>query len=125
MAIRKPLVARVIGAVLFACFGFGGVVEAAAACKAPEGGAESAPMFSPPLGEIVVGRGRLPFFSAPDFHCSIAGVFVVPNDSLIAYAATRDGWTSVMYDNPTTGAVVSGWVRSNRLKATGTMGPSQ
>jgi hypothetical protein len=38
---------------------------------------------------------------------------------------TRSGWSSVMYVNPRTGVDVSGWVRSERLKATGTMGPKQ
>jgi hypothetical protein len=51
------------------------------------------------------------------------GVFVIPNDELIAYAQTNDGWSSVTYTNPRTGRDVSGWVRSTRLKETGTVGP--
>jgi hypothetical protein len=53
------------------------------------------------------------------------GVFVVPKDELIEYAQTKDGWSSVMYMNPTTGNDVLGWVRSGRLKETGTVGPNQ
>jgi hypothetical protein len=56
--------------------------------------------------------------------CERNGVFVIPKDKLVAYAQTGDGW-SVMYINPRTGADISGWVRSERLKATGTMGPKQ
>jgi hypothetical protein len=62
---------------------------------------------------------------APSLHCPINGVFVIPRDELIAYAETGDGWSSVMYMNPKTGDSVSGWVRSARLKLTGTVGPKQ
>lgn len=51
------------------------------------------------------------------------GVFVIPKDQLIAYAQSNDGWTSVMYTNPRTGDFVQGWVKSARLKTTGTEGP--
>ncbi len=37
---------------------------------------------------------------------------------------TSDGWSQVMYA-PGTGDDVSGWVRSDRLKETGTVGPKQ
>jgi hypothetical protein len=50
------------------------------------------------------------------------GVFVIPKDALIAYAESNDGWSSVMYSNPGNGNHVSGWVKSSRLKATGTVG---
>jgi hypothetical protein len=91
------------------------------ACKEPK----DAPIFSPPLANVVVGKGRLQFYSAPNEHCPMDGVFVVRNDTLVAYAETDDGWTSVMYLNPKSGADHSGWVRSSRLKVTGTVGPSQ
>jgi hypothetical protein len=55
----------------------------------------------------------------------MSGVFVIPKDELVAYAETDDGWSSVMYVNPRTGNTVSGWVRSARLKQTGTVGPKQ
>ncbi len=92
-------------------------------CKDPETGTANIPAFSPPLGEVVIGTGRLQFYSAPNLNCLLAGVFVIPNDQLIAYAQSNDGWTSVMYVNPRTGNNVSGWVRSSRLKETGTVGP--
>jgi hypothetical protein len=55
----------------------------------------------------------------------MSGVFVIPKDALVAYARTSDGWSSVMYINPRTGNDVSGWVRSDRLKQIGTVGPKQ
>jgi hypothetical protein len=97
----------------------------AADCKEPQTGTKDVPVFSPPLANVVTGAGRLQFYSAPDQHCAIDGVFVIPKDELVAYAETNDGWSSVMYMNPKRGNVVSGWVRSARLKQTGTMGPRQ
>jgi hypothetical protein len=94
-------------------------------CKEPQEGTKSVPLFSPPLAHVVTGAGRLQFYSAPNLHCPISGVFVIPKDELVAYAQTDDGWSSVMYLNPRTGNDVSGWVRSARLKETGTVGPRQ
>jgi len=71
----------------------------------------------------VIGTGRLQFYSAPNAACAMPGVFVIPKDQLIAYAQSNDGWTSVMYTNPRTGDFVQGWVKSARLKTTGTEGP--
>jgi hypothetical protein len=97
----------------------------AESCKEPKTGTKDAPIFSPPLAHVVTGPGRLQFYSAPNLRCAMDGVFVIPKDKLVGYAQTDDGWMSVMYVNPRTGADVSGWVRSERLKATGTMGPRQ
>jgi hypothetical protein len=115
---------------LLACIAGGAVVlnilaapALAAECKEPETGTDSVPIFSPPLANVVTGAGRLQFYSAPNERCSISGVFVIPKDKLVAYAQTDDGWSSVMYMNPRSGDTVSGWVRSARLKPTGTMGP--
>jgi hypothetical protein len=94
-------------------------------CKEPEAGSDKAPLFSPPLSNIVVGTGRLQFYSAPESHCAMAGVFVIPKDELVSYAETDDGWASVMYLNPKTGNSVTGWVRAARLKTTGSVGPNQ
>jgi hypothetical protein len=96
--------------------------QAFANCKEPETGTKSVPAFSPPLSEVVIGAGRLQFYSAPNRDCTLPGVFVIPKDELIAYAQSNDGWSSVMYLSPKTGSAVSGWVRSSRLKATGTVG---
>jgi hypothetical protein len=94
-------------------------------CKEPAEGSKNVPMFSPPIAAVVMGSGRLQFYSAPNPHCVMSGVFVIPKDELVAYAMTSDGWWSVMYLNPRTGNDVSGWVRSDRLKQTGTVGPKQ
>lgn len=102
-----------------------GAAFAADICKEPEAGTGNAPIVSPPLSEVVIGAGRLQFYSAPDPGCAMKGVFVIPKDALIAYAETDDGWSSVMYTNPRTNDVVSGWVKSARLKATGAVGPKQ
>jgi len=92
-------------------------------CKEPRTGTKRVPLLSPPLAHVVMGTGPLQFYSAPNLHCPISGVFVIPKDALIAYAQTNDGWSSVMYVNPRTGNDVSGWVRSAGLKETGTVGP--
>jgi hypothetical protein len=94
-------------------------------CKEPKTGTNDVPIFSPPLANVVTGAGRLQFYSAPSERCAISGVFIIPKDELVAYAETDDGWSQVMYMNPRTGNTVSGWVRSARLKQTGTMGPKQ
>lgn len=98
-------------------------VLAAENCREPETGTRQIPLFSPPLSMAVTGAGRLQFYAAPDVRCPTSGVFVIPKGALIAYAQSADGWSSVMYLNPRTGESVSGWVRSARLKATGTVGP--
>jgi hypothetical protein len=96
--------------------------EAFADCIPPATGTQSVPLLSPPLSMAVTGTGRLPFHSAPKADCVMPGIFVIPKDELIAYAQSANGWSSVMYLNPKTGADVSGWVRSSRLKKIGTMG---
>jgi hypothetical protein len=99
------------------------VHAAPADCKEPATGTRDVPIISPPLANVVTGAGRLQFYSAPKLRCVMDGVFVIPKDLLISYAETSDGWTSVMYTNPRTNDVVNGWVRSARLKSTGTIGP--
>jgi hypothetical protein len=113
---------RLALAVAFSVF-LSGTAPAGASCQEPETGTKKVPILSPPLGEVVIGAGRLQFYSAPNAACAMPGVFVIPKDKLIAYAQSDDGWTSVMYTNPRTGDVVQGWVKSARLKTTGTMGP--
>jgi hypothetical protein len=96
--------------------------QAFADCKEPEIGTRNFPSLSPPLSEVVIGSGHLQFYSAPNLNCMMTGVFVIPKDELIAYAQSDDGWSSVMYSNPGNGNTVSGWVKSSRLKTTGTVG---
>jgi hypothetical protein len=102
-----------------------GAVAVAESCKEPEAGSDSAPLFSPPHANVVIGKGRLQFYSAPNPKCAIEGVFVIPKDELISYAETNGGWASVMYANPSTGKSVTGWVRASRLRETGNIGPRQ
>ena len=96
-----------------------------AACTEPQAGSDRAPALLPPLSQVVTGAGRLQFHSAPDSACPMKGVFIIPKDEVIAYAQTRDGWSSVMYLNPRTGNDVSGWARSASLKTIGRMGPKR
>src|SRR5262249_4818086 len=119
MAFTKHLL---VGALFLVCLGAPALAEN---CKEPKAGTKDVPIFSPPLAPVVTGTGRLQFYSAPNLRCAMNGVFVIPKDQLVAYAQTDDGWSSLMYVNPRTGVDVSGWVRSERLKATGTMGPKQ
>jgi hypothetical protein len=94
-------------------------------CKEAHAGTKSAPLFSPPLASVVTGTRRVQFYSAPNLHCPINGLFVIPKDELVTYAQTRDGWSSVTYANPKTGDNASGWVRSAKLKSTGSVGAKQ
>jgi hypothetical protein len=123
MTLGKALLAWIVCGATFV--GTSSLAGAADACREPETGTQQVPIVSPPIAEEVTGSGRLQFYSAPNVRCPMDGIFVIPKDRLIAYAQTRDGWSSVMYVNPRTGADVSGWVRSSRLKRTGTVGPRQ
>ncbi len=81
MAVRNAfLIGIICGASLLF---FSGGSARAASCKEPETGTKDVPIFSPPLGNVVTGAGRLQFYSAPDFHCAMNGVFVIPRDELI------------------------------------------
>lgn len=66
----------------------------------------------------VIGEGRLPFHSGPDPRCAIPGVFIIPNDEVIAYVE-YGGYTFVMYLKKG-GGDASGWVATERLRGTGT-----
>src|SRR6202012_461680 len=114
---RRPFVPARAVLVAFTLLASG---SAFADCKEPAIGTKDTPSLSPPLGEVVIGSGRLQFYSAPNLNCIMSGVFVIPGDELIAYAESSDGWSSVMYSNPKSGDPVSGWVKSSRLKTTGT-----
>lgn len=125
MSDRSILACIVCSAVMLGALGASVHAQTPWGCKEPQTGTSRVPIFSPPLANVVTGTGRLQFYSAPNLHCPVSGVFVIPNDELVAYAQTSDGWSSVMYINPRTGNDVSGWVRSARLKTTGTVGPKQ
>ena len=126
MKLGKALLACIVySSTLVGACGTSALAGTAEGCKEPETGTKDVPIFSPPIANVVVGTGRLQFYLAPNVGCPMEGVFVIPRDRLVAYAQTNDGWSSVMYLNPRTGNDVSGWVRSARLKATGTVGPKQ
>ena len=97
--------------------------SAFAACEEPEIGTKAVPSFSPPLGVVVIGTGRLQFYSAPNPGCAMKSVFVVPKDGLIAYAQSGE-WSSVMYSNPATGDTVSTALRYQFVGSPGTFGGS-
>lgn len=69
-------------------------------------------------GRTVTGRGRLQFYSAPDFACKMKGVFVIENQTVDAYAEYNK-FTSVVYLGEGKGKPVMGWVTSGRLKPNG------
>ncbi|MHC2467151.1 hypothetical protein [Bradyrhizobium embrapense] len=123
MSDRTVLACIACSAVIVAALAAAAHAQTPSSCKEPRAGTSRVPMLSPPLANVVTGKGRLQFYSAPNLRCPISGVFVIPNDELVAYAQTDDGWSSVMYLNPGTGNDVSGWVRSARLKVTGTIAP--
>jgi hypothetical protein len=95
--------------------------RAAVDCKALDAKANDAGDRIPgyAAGRTVIGKGRLPFYSAPDLRCPMKGVFVIPGDSLIAYVE-YGGFTAVMFVNLKTGDDALGWVESPRLKSNGT-----
>jgi hypothetical protein len=83
--------------------------------------AEAHPTLLVPRVYFAVTSGpRLFFYSAPDQACRQADTFVIAGDSLIGYSEFK-GWISVMFAKPN-GDPVMGWVRSERLRATGTLG---
>ena len=65
-------------------------------------------------GMVVVGNGRLQFYSAPDYACKMRGVFVLSGETVGAYVSYH-GFTSVAYQN-SKATSVRGWVRSDRLR---------
>lgn len=69
-------------------------------------------------GRTVIGRGRIQFYSAPEYSCKMKGIFILPNESVEAYTSYR-GFTSVAYLNSRQSKPVLGWVRSNRLTPNG------
>ncbi|WP_081057788.1 hypothetical protein [Burkholderia vietnamiensis] len=69
-------------------------------------------------GMVVIGSGRLQFYSAPDYSCKLPGVFILTGESVDAYTSYH-GFTSVVYQNSKKATPVRGWVSSNRLRGNG------
>ncbi len=117
----KPFLAGCVG--LLAAFPPAGALAGPPNCEPPEIGASRALLVSPPLGAVVVGKGRLQFHSAPDARCPMMGTFIIPKDAVVMYAQSPDfGWSLVAYVGPDFALQPEGWVRTARLKVTGEMG---
>ena len=98
-----------------------GVLAEGGACDEAAKRADANPTLLVPRVYFAVTSGpRLSFYSAPDRACRLADTFVIAGDSLIGYSEFN-GWTSVMFTKPN-GDPVIGRVRSERLRATGTLG---
>lgn len=69
-------------------------------------------------GRTVIGKGRLQFYSAPDYSCVMRGVFVIKVQTVNAYTEYRK-FTSVVYLSGKLDKPIAGWVRTNRLKPNG------
>jgi hypothetical protein len=70
----------------------------------------------------VTGKGRLYFYSAPSSDCRQEDTFVIPGDSLVLYSDFK-GWYNVGFFNSKSGKDAFGWVKPERLKYKGTLGP--
>lgn len=92
-----------------------------AGCDAISAKAETEQAHMRPVQNLrVVGRDRLHFHKAPDAACATK-TYVVTGDALLGYSEWN-GWYSVQYTHPKTGAVHSGWIRSERVEVVGSMG---
>lgn len=91
-----------------------GLIEPPSSCAAIAAAARTHVTAAASAPRMVVGQGRLQFFSAPDQRCTAPGLFVVPGDSLVVKAELGP-FAFAEYTNPRTHAQVSGWVRSDRL----------
>lgn len=71
----------------------------------------------------VAGTGRLYFYTGPDEKCLDKKVFVIPGDSLTAYAeyGKHEEWSNVGFMTKD-GDEVTGWVKTERLMFTGAFG---
>lgn len=106
-------------AILIACLAAGAPAWALdkACAAAPLAPAED---LMPPLGYVVAGAGRLYFHTAPSEACIDKKVFVVPGDRLMA--RTESGpWSEIEYMDKD-GEMYNGWVLTQRLQFTGTLG---
>jgi hypothetical protein len=68
----------------------------------------------------VIGSSRLAFYAAPDYGCEMQGVYILPGD-VVEALVEHSGFTWVKYRRLATGGEASGWVRSDRLIAKGSV----
>ena len=85
---------------------------AAANCQASEPKVASSESAGP--GQVSL-PGRSLLHTAPDLSC-LTGKFIVGGDK-VNILAHVPGWTRVRYTHPLTGAVTTGWLQSERVKA--------
>lgn len=76
--------------------------------------------YRPTLEAVVIGKGRLYFYTAPGERCKMKDVFVVPGNVLTVYKSF-DGWANVMYIAKN-GDDFMGWELENRIKEIGQYG---
>ncbi len=124
MTLRNTLLACTIhGAILLTALGSVSHARAAEACQPPKLGTVDVPIYSPPVSQVVKGKGKVQVYSAPNNHCPMKGAFVVPDDDVATSAQSSDGWSSITHTDPQTGEKISGWVRTSFLKEKGSIGP--
>ncbi|MCA8283389.1 hypothetical protein LGN21_27770 [Burkholderia cepacia] len=109
-----------IGVAIFALAGYCPLALSAIDCEKLNASASQEGDFimGDRAGRVVVGHGRLQFYSAPDYSCKMQGVFILPSEQVDAYS-NHDGFTRVIYLGAKKGEPTIGWVRKNRLKANG------
>lgn len=111
------------------CCGFSVVSQNSFAldCQAlAEQASQRSAMYSPRVSMQVVGQKgyRSHFYSAPSESCKYSNLFLIPNDSVIAYDEVTMGgqsWVSVMYVRKG-GDTVEGWMKRKDFKVTGRIG---
>lgn len=92
-------------------------------CEAINATAQQGAGFHPPLSARVVGSGRAALYLAPDEACKDTK-FLIPRDSVAVYTPYKQ-WMYVMFVHPKSGVDTSAWIREERLKTTGTLGPAK
>jgi len=92
--------------------------------KLNEEATAKAAAYYPRESYAVTGTGRLYFYTAPSTECRDEKTFVIPGDSLVLYSDYK-GWYNVGFFNAKTGKDALGWVRPERLKYSGTLGPKE
>lgn len=66
-------------------------------------------------GRVVIGKGRVQFYPAPDYFCKMKGIFIIKGQTVDSYTE-YDGFTSVVYLSDKQAKPIIRWVRSDRLK---------
>lgn len=109
-----------IGVTIFALSGYCPIALSAVDCGKLNASASQDGDFimGDRAGRVVVGHGRLQFYSAPDYSCKMQGVFILPSEQVDAYS-NYNGFTRVIYLGAKQGGPTIGWVRKSRLRANG------